>query len=175
LINTVDNNKSNYTQRDYSRAVLARKIQKMMGRPSTKNFLRYVDNNLLPNCPITRKDILAAEHIFGPDVGSLKGKTVRQSPDRVEALPGISIPASIMSQYREIVLAIDIMYVNRVPFLVSISRSIKFCSAELLLNRQAGTILAGIKRIDNLYKKRGFSLTTLLMDGEFEPLRGDVT
>jgi hypothetical protein len=85
-VNTVANNQSSYTKRDFSRAELARKIQKMMGCPSTCDFLRYVDNNLLPNCPINRQDILAAEHIFVPDVGALKGKTVRQSPNRVRIL-----------------------------------------------------------------------------------------
>ena len=75
LITTVDDNKSKYTITDYSRVQLARRIQRMIGRPSTRDFLHFVDNNLIPNCPITRQDILAAEHIFGPDLGSLKGKT----------------------------------------------------------------------------------------------------
>jgi hypothetical protein len=145
MVNTVANNQSNYTKRDYSRAVLARKIQKMMGRPSTCDFLRHVDNNLLPNCPINRQDILAAEHIVGPDVGSLKGKTVCHSPNHVQAPPGIAIPANIMRQYREVVVAADIMHVNQVPFLVLISCSIKFCSAELLLNQQVATIHTAIK------------------------------
>jgi hypothetical protein len=94
--------------------------------------------------------------------------------NRVQAPPGIAIPANIMRQYREVIVAADIMYVNQVPFLVSISRSIKFCLAELFLNQQVATILTGIKLINSLYKKRGFTLTTLLMDGEFEPLRGDL-
>jgi hypothetical protein len=51
--------------------------------PSTKDFLRIVARNQLPNCPITRDDILAAEDIFGPDIGSLKGKTTRRKPHRV--------------------------------------------------------------------------------------------
>jgi hypothetical protein len=38
LVNTVDNNKSNYTNRDYSRACLAHQIQKTIGRPSTTAF-----------------------------------------------------------------------------------------------------------------------------------------
>ena len=71
FINTVADNRSKYTNRDYSRAELARKIQNTIGRPSTRTFLHIVDNNLLQNCPITRKDILAAEHIFGPDVRSV--------------------------------------------------------------------------------------------------------
>jgi hypothetical protein len=150
MVNTVADNQSSYTKRDYLRAALARKIQKMMGRPSTFDFLRYVDNNLLPNCPITRQDIMTAEHVFGPNVGSLKGKTVHQPPNRVQVPPSFAIPANITRQYRDIVVAADIMYVNQVPFLVSISRSIKFCSAELLLNRQVATIHTGIKRINSL-------------------------
>ena len=76
LINTVDDNKSKYTNTDYFDAQLAHRIQHMIGQPSTGDFLHFVDNNLIPNCPITRLDILAAEHILGPNLGSLKGKTV---------------------------------------------------------------------------------------------------
>jgi hypothetical protein len=61
LVNTVAENKTSYTNRNYSKAVLAREIQKKIGRPSTRAFIKIVDNKLLPNCPITREDILAAE------------------------------------------------------------------------------------------------------------------
>ena len=76
LITTVDDNKSKYTNTDYSHAQLVHKIQQMIRWPSTCDFLHFVDNNLIPNCPITRQDILAAELIFGPDLSSPKGKTV---------------------------------------------------------------------------------------------------
>ncbi len=66
MVNTVEDYGTKYSQRDYSKAELARKIQKIIGRPSTKTFLSIVDNNLLPNCPVTRGDIIAAERIFGP-------------------------------------------------------------------------------------------------------------
>ena len=98
LVTMVDNNKSKYTNTDYSCAQLAHRIQHMIGRPSTRDFLHFVDNNLIPNCPITRQDILAAEHIFGPDLGSLKGKTVRQKP-RLVKVHISNIPATIMAQY----------------------------------------------------------------------------
>jgi transposase InsO family protein len=84
MINTVADNRSSYTNRAYSRAILARKIQRTIGRPSTKQYISIVERNLLPNCPVTRDDIIAAEKIFGPDVGSLKGKTVRKTSDTVE-------------------------------------------------------------------------------------------
>eukprot|EP00978_Attheya_sp_CCMP212_P049050 scaffold608902_cov208-Attheya_sp.AAC.1 len=72
FVNTVEDNKAKFTSRDYSQAVLARKIQKTIGRPSTRTFIDIVKNNLLKNCPITTRDIEIAEEIFGPDVGILK-------------------------------------------------------------------------------------------------------
>ena len=98
LITMVDNNKSKYTNTDYSHAQLACRIQRMIGRPSTHDFLHFVDNNLIPNCPITRQDILVAEHIFGPDLGSLKGKTVQWKPCLVMVHTS-NIPAAITVQY----------------------------------------------------------------------------
>ena len=70
-----------------------------------------MDNKLLPNCPITCDDIIAAEHIFGPDVGSLNAKTVHHPSERVEAQIN-NIPMVIMECYREVVLGADIMFVQ---------------------------------------------------------------
>ena len=58
MVNTVAYNKVNYTNRAYSRAVLARNIQKIVGRPSTKEYIQIVERNLLLNCPVTREDII---------------------------------------------------------------------------------------------------------------------
>jgi hypothetical protein len=170
LINTIENNSLKYSSRDYSQAVLARKLQRSIGRPSLKSYLRIIDDNLLQNCPVTRRDVMIAEHIFGPDVGSLKGKTVRQYPATVK-IQVTSVPESIMSQYSEVTVGGDIMFVNRIPFLVSISRHIYFATAEAIPNQQQKTLLQGIKQIHSIYLQRGFQITHLLMDGQFEHLR----
>jgi hypothetical protein len=91
----------------------------MIGRTSTRAFIRNVNNNSLPNCPVTANDFLATEKIFDPDIGSLKGKTVRSSSDRVEIMDNVA-DADIMSQYRDVVLAGDIMFINRMSFFVTI-------------------------------------------------------
>jgi hypothetical protein len=88
-INTVDDNKSRYTNREYSRALLARKIQDTIGRPSTRSYIHIIDNNLLPNCPVTRHDVIAAEDIFRPNLGSLKGKTTRSGTLHMRTTPTI--------------------------------------------------------------------------------------
>jgi hypothetical protein len=162
-----------YTNRNYSMAELARQIQKRIGRPSTKTFLKIVENKLLPNCPITRDDILAAEHIFGPDVGSLKGKTVHRAPERVRGNLN-NLPPVLMSRYRDVTLGGNIMFVNKIPFLMTISQNIRFGTSESLANQTSKTIMTSIKRIKQIYSQRGFRITQLMMDGQFENLRGDL-
>ena len=75
VVNTVKENRMNYTNNDCLRALRARKLQITMGRPSTATFLDLLKKNGIANCPITPADVEAAEYIFGPDIGSLKGKT----------------------------------------------------------------------------------------------------
>ena len=135
LITTVAGNASNYTPADYSRALLARKTQQIIGRPSMRDYIRYVENNLIPNCPVTRRDIVAAEHILGPDVGSLKGKTARRRPLGVGLYNHATIPAGIVEQYQDVIIAVDVLYVNKLPFIATISRYIRFGTVEYLRNQ----------------------------------------
>lgn len=126
-----------------------------------------------PNCPITKQDILAAEDIFGPAVAALKGKTTRRQPEPV-TVNLVDVPHDIIARYREVILAVDIMYVNEVPFFVTVSRNIKFGTAEMILSKSNRTLLAAIKQVQKTYKQRGFCITHLLIDGEFDSLRADV-
>ena len=76
LINTVEDNKSKYSQRDYSRDVIARILQSKIGHPSNKDYIHIFEERILPNSPINKGDVIAAEYIWGLDLGRLKGKTV---------------------------------------------------------------------------------------------------
>jgi hypothetical protein len=129
LVTTVQEQMAKYSRRDIQRAELARKIQKIIGHPSTKQFMHIVKENQLPNCPIQVEDIMAAEDVFGKSVSGLKGKTVRSAP---AAVPGNSapLPLGIMEKYRSVTLGFDLMYVNKVVFLVTFSRHIRFGTAE---------------------------------------------
>ena len=78
---------------------------------------------------------------------------------------------SILEHYREITLCVDLMYVNKVPLLVTLSRNIKFGMIEAIVDRKEATLLKCIKGVVSLYWKAGFKVTIALMDGEFVPLR----
>ena len=170
-VNTVKDNKKNFTNNDYLRAVRARELQVTVGRPSDKDLIKILKGSSLPNCPVTPRDVLIANKIFGPDVGALKGKTTRRSPPIVDSPVSVDT-TSILKYYGEITLCVDIMYVNKVPLLVTLSRNIKFGTMEAVADRKEATLLKCIRGVVSLYRKAGFKVTTALMDGEFVPLRG---
>jgi hypothetical protein len=116
---------------------------------------------------------VAADDIFGPNVGSLKGETTRTTTEHVRS-ERTNIPIQVMSRYREVTLACDIMYVNKIPFFVSISRHIKFGTAEMLKSESAVQLMASIKLVTQTHVTRGFRITNMMVDGQFELLRGEL-
>jgi hypothetical protein len=110
LLNSVAENKIPYTKREQARALLARKIQNMIGHPSIKDFKQIVaSGNMLPNCPISLRDIIAAESIFGPSIACLKGKTVRRSSPTVAHFEAEPVPPDILERHRDVTLCLDII------------------------------------------------------------------
>ena len=70
-----------------------------------------INGNFIKNCPVTVDDINTAEKIYGPNIGTLKGKSVRRRPPVVRQ-DNIEIPEEILQLEDEIILYIDNMFVN---------------------------------------------------------------
>jgi len=52
-----------------------------------KTFLYFINNNLLPNWPVTSHDLLAAHGIFSTDTSSLRGKGSLRKPLLINSTP----------------------------------------------------------------------------------------
>jgi len=73
----------------------------------------------IKNDPITIEDVNIAEKIFGPDIGSLKGKTTRQKPLPVVD-DFIEIPKGLVDKQQNVTLCIDVLKINGIPFLSTV-------------------------------------------------------
>ncbi len=63
------------------------------------------------------------------------------------------------------------MFVNGIPFLVSMSRGLNLITAERTPSRTAKIVAAGITRIMALYAHGGFQVGTVLMENKFKSLQ----
>ena len=75
FLSTVDRQADKYTCRAYKAAAQARWLQNIIMRTGSRQLADVIIKHF-HNCPITKEDIQAADDIFGPNLGSLKGKTV---------------------------------------------------------------------------------------------------
>ena len=66
---------------------------------------------------MTVNDAIIAEKIYGPDIAALKVKTTRKSAQVVVVEDIIPIPKHLINMHKNVTLAIDICFVNMIPFL----------------------------------------------------------
>ncbi len=122
------------------------------------------------NCPVTTNAVQNAHRIFGPDLAGVRGRTLRWPPDSVTT-NYVQIPRALLERHQWVTLAVDVMFVNGVPFLVSVARGLNLVTAEHMPTRTAKQLAAGIVRVMDLYSCGGFQVRTVLMDNEFEKLQ----
>ena len=167
FINTVANNKSRFTQRDVKGAEKAREVQSIIAWPGDKQYQKIIQQNQLMNSSITIDDVIRATEIHGPALPLVQSRTTRQKPEkvRVQKLP---LPLPFLKSYPNIQLYVDFFFVNRLPFLHTKSSKIDFLTVQSGETRHTKSIVKGIKRVINTYENRGFSITDLHADNEFD-------
>ena len=107
---------------------------KMM-KMSQEKFLHAIDNNIWKNCSVTCEHVQIAHDVWGKDKDFIRGQeTSRQKLPHIKDTNPKSVPDEIMKQHKNVVLAMDIMYINSFKFLVGTSRHIKFGMANFIGN-----------------------------------------
>ena len=174
FIMTVEDMESLYSNCDGRNAKATRKLQWIIGQPNSQYLQHLIQNNLLPGCDLTANDVKIADHLYGHALGSIKVKTVQSSSEQVK-IPLSSIPPEIMSKYQCVILTVNEMFVNKIPFFITTSCDIKFNTIEMLGSQANKVFLASIKQDLKVYNAQGFKVDTILADGQFEPICGEIT
>ena len=175
MLSTVADQKKLFTARDVSKADDARRLYRLLGRPSEAEFLKLLATHSLLNCTVTVADAKRATLIYGPDVAAIKGKTTRTAEaPRVPCFDPIPVPPHIREHYNDVVLCVDFFFVQGQPFIHTISRNLQFRTATPVPNRNHATILTELRAVLRLYASRGFQVRDILGDHEFECIRADL-
>ena len=107
FLNLVKANKSDFTKRQLKRADLARDFRRKIGYPGYRKYFMLLETNYFRNCPLTVDDAKRALHIYGPDVESLKGKTVRKTPKAIEDMTRVNLPETLKDLHPHANLSVD--------------------------------------------------------------------
>ena len=138
-----------------------------MVNPSKKDCKGVVSNHLISNCPINLKNITNSRGIHGPAVASVRGKTVQRAPAPV-VMDYVEVPRSLVEQNEIVTLEADVFFVDGTGFLMTVLQTIKFITVEHVPVRTAKSLAKHIDQVVHVYARPGFSVRTILMDGEFE-------
>ena len=81
--------------------------------------------------PITRQLVKIAQYAWGTSRPYLQGKSTRHRNGVVEVNIEsiIPIPPKILDNHKDITMCMDIMFINGIPFLTTISRTVGFNTA----------------------------------------------
>jgi hypothetical protein len=134
MVTTIKSNRGGLTDREFEKAKAARRALGLVGYPSPWDFKNMVISNMIKKCSVTSTDMDNAHKLFGDDIASLRGKTVRNTPGVVVA-DYAEIPKEIIDMNKAVTIAADVMFVNGLPFVVTISRKIKFTTTEYVPSR----------------------------------------
>jgi len=76
-----------------------------------------------------------------------------------------------MEKHGEIALAIDIMFINNIPFVMTTSHNMHFGTAELVKDMKNNTLVTSIEQVIQAYQSRGFKIKAILADRQFKHIQ----
>ena len=163
-IKTVTKSRDRFSKRDQLRANRVRRLQHVASFPSDE-ILKYLVTNSIKNNPITVRDIKMCVDMLGKSRYIAQGKSIAKSSTLVEVhSQTVELLSEILTYYGDMQLAVDVMHVNDVPFLVSISNHLYYGIAKVVDNMKAITLEDRLRSVIKSYTVRGFNVGVIFLD-----------
>ena len=192
LLNTVSENKTFFSRREIEGAEKAREQQGQFCWPSDQEYYEIIRDNRIKNSKVTLDDLRRAEYIFGgPAVNLLKGKTFYTPVNPNRPVERIPLPPHILKTHPTDNLDIDFMYCQGAPYLLMKTAVVKFRaiqsfnrvsriiqrsnSRRITYKRGPMDIINGIEKVLGLLRARGFTVSIINADNEFQKLENRVS
>ena len=171
-IDTVAKSRARFSKRDQIRADRARTLQHVAGFPYDETVIYSVSTNRINNNPISRRDVQTCQDMLGKSKHVDQGENTMRSSEPIDVnSQNVELSPTILTHYGSVQLAADIMHVNDVPFLTSISNHLHYGTSKAVDNLKAPTLEDGLKNVIRSYAIRGFSIGMIFLDIQFKSLK----
>ena len=111
-----------------------------------------------------------AEEIYGPSVPHLQVKIVHHNIKNIEPTIITNTPKYILDKYNKFSLWCDLMHINGIGFLNTISKHVMFSTGSMIKYLKIKNTEDVIKQVHKLDIQRGFKTTRIHANSEFEHL-----
>ena len=139
---------------------------------STRAMLKNIDSCVMRNSPIIRESVRIEQDVWGTSRSYLQGKSTRKrnEPVNISVETITSLPPEIIDNHRDVVLGIDIMFVNGTPFLITVSRTTKFGYATEMSRATMTNVITAPKVVKCKCNTRGFRIIAIAANNDFKAL-----
>ena len=160
LVATVAQNKKKYSHRQIKAAAIARTYQNNLGPCSEGELIKLISRGKLDNNRVVAQDVIRALDIWGPSLSNLKGKTVSH---KAELQDEIAILHDIQADQT---MFVDLMFVNSIPYLISVFKPLEYVAVTKLLKKDIHTLLTTTISHMNIVRKHNLKVPLIRVDGE---------
>ena len=171
---TINENESGYSARQILDAKQSHELYFKVGFPLSKDFKSLIKNKMIHDCPVTSDDVDRDNTTYGPVIATMKGKTTHTKSKPV-VTDYVDVPPAVFDSNKDTTLSADILFLNRITFYATMSRRIKFTTEKAIPSRKLPQLIKSTQSVLEFYSQSGFKFTTTMMDGEFIPMRRELT
>ena len=125
---------------------MAKQSLHMLGYPLVVDLKTIIKMNAIWDNLVTNSDLKLMECLFGPDIPTIKGKTTRCHPHQLVS-DMVSIPHELHDAKCNVCLYTDIMYINGMSFLTTISKNTKYHTTMWVVDHTGPTITTLVESI----------------------------
>jgi hypothetical protein len=158
LVTTIRDNEMNFSKREVANAKKTKELKRLLGYPSDADLLDLIKTGI-KDAPIDESDVRRANQIYGKGLAEVKGKNTVEKPPAVKI---DHIPKPMISALQNV----DIMFVESLPFLISVSKPLSYTMIDRLPSRTISSVTKTLQNQINKYHLQNFKIDTILSDNE---------
>ena len=123
---------------------------------------------MIINFPVLPDELRRAHAIYGTTTAILKEMMMRKKPKHIESKKQIPIQSEILKHHPELTLHMDFCFINRHPYLTTITGKVKYRTIRRCFGRGRKDILKRLQAIVTPHTKRSFQVNEYHAENEFK-------
>ena len=129
-----------------------------------------IRGNKIKNYKATPDHAEIAHDIWVESEDYIKGSRVQSKSKHVDGFK-LKVPTEYLKLGKKVYLTCDVLFVNKIPFFITLSRKIDSIATAHLKDRKIKTIFLAFFAVYKFYLRRGYRITMVHADNAIGPMK----